>query len=193
MSDQLYQERTERKFGIEIGRERLRQLKQDIAARLPIQEFFPREPVTINNTIYFDSADCKLLRQELASRFDHIRIRARKYEYDRNGLPSPYWIEYKIRKGDLRKKRRLKLKDGHFQNFVGGKKIEQEVLQYNRSFSDINGFHSLYGEIQRIIRENDLKPVLLVRYFMKRARNEYRWIGIFDIIRLTPPSFDLNP
>lgn len=166
MVNQTYLERAERKFEVGLGEESLPALWREVSSYIPLHEFVPGQQITYNNTIYFDSEDFFLLRHGLLNRYDHMRIRARKYEYDSTSLAgdSAYWLELKVRKGDVRKKQRLKLEGRDLQKLLAGKDIEGRVLDYNRAHVDAEACRERYKEIQEIIIERGLKPVLLVSY-----------------------------
>jgi hypothetical protein len=166
MVNQTYLERAERKFEVGLGEESLPALWREVSSYIPLHEFVPGQQITYNNTIYFDSEDFFLLRNGLLNRYDHMRIRARKYEYDLTSFPgaSDYWMELRIRKGDIRKKQRLKLEGRDPQGLVDGKEINGSILDYNRAHADSRLCHEVYKEIQDIIIEKSLKPVLLASY-----------------------------
>jgi hypothetical protein len=184
MKNLTYMERVERKYELAISEDSLPALRHDVNQYLPAHEFTPGQAVTINNTLYFDNEDFLFLRNGLANKADHARIRARKYEYDStpsNG-PAYYWIELRIRKGEIRKKQRLKLEKGDFQRLLEGREIDEKVLGYNQSYADSERCKRLYREIQDIIIEKTLKPVLLVSYSrVAFERGEVRLTVDWDI------------
>ena len=92
-----------------------------------------------------------------------MRIRARKYEYDSTSFPdsSAYWVELRIRKGDIRKKQRLKLEGRDLHDLLEGKEINGSILDYDRAHADSRLCHEVYKKIQDIIIEKSLRPVLL--------------------------------
>lgn len=176
----IYLGRAERKFEVGISRDALPALWGDLGRYIPVHEFIPGQQVTYNNTIYFDSEDCFLLRSGLLNRDDHIRIRARKYEFDSTFFTgaSDYWMELKVREGDIRRKRRLKLASGDLQRLLAGKEVEESILDYNRPHADLEVCKELYKEIQEIIIEKGLKPLLLVSYKRVAFENQNERLSI---------------
>lgn len=166
MANQISLVRTESKFEVGIGEEAVPALWREVSFHVPLHEFILGQSITYNNTIYFDSEDCCLLRSGLLNHYDHIRIRARKYEYDLTSIPrdSDYWIELRIRKGDIRKKRRLRLEERDLQRLLEGEEVEERVVDYNRFHTNSKECRERYKEIQGIIIEKGLKPLLLASY-----------------------------
>jgi len=166
MSKLVYLERAERKFEIGVGHDAIPALLSDVSRYIPLHEYTPGQRITHNNTIYFDSEDCFLLRNGLLSRYDHFRIRARKYEYDSTSVSGTlcYWMELKVRKGDLRKKQRIKLEGQDIEGLLKGKEIQERVLDYNRFDANSKECGEIYREIQDVIFEKQLKPLLLTSY-----------------------------
>lgn len=180
MRNQTYLERSERKFEVGVGKESLPALWREVSCYVPLQEFVSGQPMTDNNTIYLDSEDFLLFRAGLLNRYDHIRIRARKYEYGSTSLAgaSDYWLELKVRKGDIRKKQRLKLEGQDFQRLLAGIDIERSVLDYNRAYADLKECLKLYRQIQDLIIYKGLKPLLLVSYKRVAFENEKERLSI---------------
>lgn len=172
MGNPIYLERMERKFEVGISKETLPALWADLSRYIPLHEFIPGQQITYNSTIYFDSEDCFLLRRGLLNRYDHFRIRARKYEYDSTSSPGTYWLELKMRKEDIRRKQRLELEGRDLQGLLEGKEIGGRVLDYNHAHADSEVCGQVYREIQDIIITKGLKPFLLVSY--KRVAFENR-------------------
>lgn len=192
MANQIYLERTERKFEVGIGKESLPSLCADVSRYIPLHEFVPGQQITHNNTIYFDSEDCLLLRSGLLNKLDHIRIRARKYEYESLDPQLYYWLEFRIRKGDVRRKQRLKLEGKHLRRLLAGEKIDPKVLEYNRPHADPKACRALYGEIQNTIVGNGLRPVLWVAYQRAAFENGLERVTVDWDIRyyhVGPPVF----
>jgi len=73
-------------------------------------------------------------------------------------------MELKIKKGEITKKDRLKLEWRDLQGLLAGRTIDRRVLDSNRSRVSPEACKRLYAEIQNIIAEKGLKPVLLVTY-----------------------------
>jgi len=166
MKSPTYIERVERKYELAISEDSLPALRRDISRYVPTHEFTPGQAVTINNTIYFDNDDFHFLRSGLANKSDHTRIRARKYEYDSasfDGL-AYYWVELRIKRGEISRKQRLKLEKGDLQKFLEGREIDEAALDYNQSQADSEQCKNLYEEIQNIVLSHSLKPILLVTH-----------------------------
>jgi|GEM_PF-890044 len=165
MTSNIYLERTESKFEVKLPVLAVPELIKTIGSYIPLHEYVPGQMITHNNTIYFDSEDCFLLRQGLENRFDHLRVRARKYEYD-NSEPahSYYWLELKIRQGETRKKERINLTANDLRGLLHGLPVTPRVCDYNSSHLGEEACRALYEQLQDIVEERALKPILLASY-----------------------------
>lgn len=165
MTSAIYLNRTERKFEVQTGRGDLAKLIADISKHVPLSEYIPGEKITHNNTIYFDNEECFLLRQGLLNRTDHLRVRARKYEYDDAGAgDGKYWLELKLREGDTRKKDRITLTAEDLRGLLNRLPIAARTCEYNRPHLSVGETRALYADLQQVIERNSLRPFLLVSY-----------------------------
>ena len=174
MSTATTKQRTEMKFEVGLAPRDLPALWRDISRHIPLHEYVPGHPITHNNTLYFDNDECLLLKEGLVNRYNHLRIRARKYEYDAPLVEGAqdYWLELKRRQGEIRRKERLRLDRGDLAGLMAGKPISAMVLDRNRAQSDPDACAALYREIQDLVRAHDLKPFVLACY--KRVAFESR-------------------
>jgi len=166
MSTATTKERTELKFTVGLAPSALPDLWRDIGRHIARHEYVPGHPITHNNTLYFDSDDCRLLKDGLLNRFDHLRIRARKYEYDTplSEGAHDYYLELKRRQGEIRRKERLLLERSELEALMAGKACSDSVLARNRGEIEPDACAALYREIQRLVTEHGLKPFTLASY-----------------------------
>lgn len=163
MSTATTKERTEMKFEVAMTAEELPALWRDIARHIPMHEYVPGRWTTHNNTLYFDSPDCRLLKDGLVNRFDHLRIRARKYEYEpalEDGSQD-YWLELKRREGEIRRKERFLLRRQDLEGLLAGDPCGEGVLERNRGQLDLL---TVYRDIQQLVLDLRLEPFTLASY-----------------------------
>jgi len=186
MTNNIYLERTERKFEVKLSVQALPEIIKTISRFIPLHEYVPGQMITHNNTIYFDNEDCFLLRQGLENRYDHIRVRARKYEYDNAENAPHYWLELKLRRGETRKKERINLTANDLRGLLHGLPVTPRVCEYNSSHLSEEACRALYEELQDIIEEKALKPSLLASYRRVAFENATDRLSIDWDIRYRP-------
>jgi SPX domain protein involved in polyphosphate accumulation len=166
MGSPVYMDRIERKYEVGISQNSLPDLWRDVSRYVPLHEFTPGQQITWVNSVYFENKDFDLLRFGLLNIQDNIHVRVRTYEYD--GYPtrpiSSYWLEMKIKKEEVRKKKRLRMQGEALGAFLEGKDVGGRILEYNQDGADPENIRSSYREIRNTIFNLGLKPTLLVAY-----------------------------
>lgn len=170
----IYIERVEKKYEVGLGESGLPALWRDLSRYIPLHEFTPGQPITLVSSVYFDNKDCDLLRYSLISMYDNIHMRLRTYEYDSQprGQISDYWVEMKIKKDEVRRKKRFRMKRGTLVEFFEGKEVENRVLDNMPEGADPEMIRSFYREIRDTMLKLGLRPILLVKYKRMAFQNE---------------------
>ncbi|MBI4488324.1 MAG: VTC domain-containing protein [Deltaproteobacteria bacterium] len=166
MKSPVYMDRIEKKYEVGISQNSLPDLWRDVSRYVPLHEFTPGQQITWVNSVYFDNKDFDLLRLGLLNLRDNIHVRLRTYEYD--SYPSQpisnYWLEMKIKREEVRRKKRLRIEREALKAFLNGKDVGGWILDCNLESADPENIRSSYREIRHTIFNLDLKPTLLVTY-----------------------------
>jgi SPX domain protein involved in polyphosphate accumulation len=176
----FYTDRIERKYQVGIDPSDLSAFCRDVSRYAPLHEFIPGRQITWVNSIYFENQEFDLLRFSLLSGQDNIHVRLRTYEYD-GSPPRPipdYWLEMKIKKEEVRKKKRLKMQGEALGAFLEGRDVAGRILEDNLDGADPENIRSSYREIQNTIFNLGLKPTLLVAYRRVAFQNEIERLSI---------------
>ena len=174
MESPVYMDRVERKYQVGISETALPTLWRDVNRYLPLYEFTPGRQITWVNSVYFENKDFDLLRFGLLNMHDNIHVRLRAYEYDCNP-PEPisnYWLEMKIKKEEVRRKKRVVMQREALGAFIRGENVERKILDSSLNGADPEIVRNSYREIRDTILNLGLRPTLLVTYKRAAFQNE---------------------
>ncbi|MBI4525239.1 MAG: VTC domain-containing protein [Deltaproteobacteria bacterium] len=166
----LLEGRFERQYELGINQGKVAGFCDDVSRHIPRREFVLGQPTTYHGTIYFDTDDLLFFRQGLQNRFDHLKIRARKYEYpcpSLNGLPH-YWLELKIKSGGMSRKKRVRVDIRQLEGLLTRERERELAPSPEASLTDPEGC----AQIRKVFSDNKLKPLLLVMYERMAFENE---------------------
>lgn len=178
MKGPVYVDRIERKYQVGIRADGVASLWRDLNGYLPRYGLEPIHEITSVGSVYFDNADCDLLRYSLLGRLMIVRLRT----YETYGSPpepmSEYWVEVKTANDERRTKKRFRLKKEMLVEFFDGRNADDAVLQYNRAGGAPDVVGNLYREAQEMVLGMGLKPILLVTYKRIAFQNEVERLSI---------------
>ena len=160
--------RKERKFL--IVEHSFDEIREALINHIPVHTFNEDHLCVIIQTTYLDTKDFLLFKEYLNSRKFRFKIRFRKYGYD-GKFADHYLAELKVKHNSISIKKRFILPENLLEKLLKGEDIKEEIKKANEG---LKGTEKTYKLISKLIRINDLIPVLQTSYeriaFQKKSK-----------------------
>jgi len=142
---------------------------------IPMDIFDENAPYTNIKTIYMEDEKYTIFQEYLSRRRFRFKIRFRNYGYNGTFKEDDFWAELKVKYRSVCYKKRFLFPRNLITPFVEGEDIFDEIKELNEN---TKGLKKIYKLMTKLIKYNNLKPMMITTYERAAFQNKQKNIRI---------------